>query len=93
LPCEISKDEISGFITEHVIKLGYSPSYQNQMVSAIKMYYQVCGRGRVNPELLERPRRMRALPKVLSKEEVSSILNSARNLMQVRSPIEDLDLK
>lgn len=80
LPGEISKEEISEFITGHVIKLGYSPSYQNQMVSAIKMYYQVAGRGKVNPELLERPRRMRALPKVLSKEEVSSVLNSARNL-------------
>lgn len=79
-PGEIKKEEISEFITEHVIKLGYSPSYQNQMVSAIKMYYQVAGRGSVNPELLERPRRMRALPKVLSKEEVSSVLNSARNL-------------
>lgn len=79
-PDEISKNEISGFISDHVLKLGYSPSYQNQMVSAIKMYYQLAGRGRVNPELLERPRRTRALPKVLSKGEVSSILNSARNI-------------
>lgn len=79
-PQKISKEEISEFISGHIIRLGYSPAYQNQMVSAIKMYYQVAGRGRVNPELLERPRRMRALPKVLSKEEVSSILNSARNI-------------
>jgi len=79
-PGEISKQEISEFITDHIIRLGYSPSYQNQMISAIKMYYQVAGMGKVNPELLERPRRMRALPKVLSREEVSSILNSARNI-------------
>lgn len=78
-PGEITEDEISMFIYDYIIKLGYSASYQNQMVSALKTYYQVAGRGRVNPVFLERPRRSRALPKVFSKEEVSSILNSVRN--------------
>jgi site-specific recombinase XerD len=79
-PGEITEDEISMFIYDHIIKLGYSASYQNQMVSALKTYYHLSGRGRVKPVLLERPRRSRSLPKVFSKEEVSSILNSARNI-------------
>ena len=34
----------------------------------------------MNPEFFERPRRSRALPKVFSKDEVSRILNSVRNI-------------
>lgn len=79
-PEEISEEEISRFIYDYIIKLGYSPAYQNQMVSAIKIFYSITGRGRVRPDYLERPRRRRALPKVLSKEEVSRILNSGRNI-------------
>jgi integrase/recombinase XerD len=79
-PSEISQDDISLFIYEFIIKLGYSASYQNQMVSAIKIYYTISGRRKVNPQFFERPRRSRALPKVFSKEEVVSILNSARNV-------------
>jgi len=79
-PAEITEDEISKFLYDFIIRLGYSATYQNQMVSAIKTYYTIAGKGRVNPEFLERPRRRRSLPKVFSKEEVSSILNSSGNL-------------
>jgi site-specific recombinase XerD len=79
-PSEITEEEISRFLYDFIIRLGYSASYQNQVVSAIKIYYSITGKGKVNPEFFERPRRGRALPKVLSKEEVSRILNSARNI-------------
>jgi integrase/recombinase XerD len=79
-PSEISEEEISRFIHDFIIKLGYSPTYQNQMVSAIKIYYTIAGKGKVDPDFLERPRRRRSLPKVFSKEEVSTILNSSGNL-------------
>jgi site-specific recombinase XerD len=79
-PSNITEDEISHFIYDFIIRLGYSAAYQNQMVSAIKTFYSIAGKGRVNPEFFERPRRRRALPKVFSKEEVSSILNSPGNI-------------
>ena len=79
-PAEVTEDEISRFIFDFIIRLGYSASYQNQVVSAIKTYYAISGRGKVNPGLLERPRRQKVLPKVFSKEEVSKILNSSRNV-------------
>lgn len=78
-PLEISEGEISRFIYDFIIRLGYSPAYQNQMVSAIKTFYTISGKGKVDPEFFERPRRRRALPKVFSKDEVSRILNSVRN--------------
>jgi integrase/recombinase XerD len=78
-PQEISEEEISRFIYDFIIRLGYSAAYQNQMVSAIKTFYTISGKGKVDPEFIERPRRSRALPKVFSKDEVTRILNSVRN--------------
>ena len=79
-PDEITEDEISRFIYDFIIRLGYSSAYQNQMVSAIKTFYTISGKGKVDPDFFERPRRRRSLPKVFSKEEVSRILNSGHNL-------------
>lgn len=78
-PLEISTDEVSGFVYEFIITNGYSASYQNQMISAIKTFYRISGRTRIDLGLIERPRRSRALPKVFSKEEVKRILNATRN--------------
>ena len=78
-PLEIPMAEISGFVYDFIITNGYSASYQNQMISAIKTFYRICGRSHSDLEIVERPRRSRALPKVFSKEEVKRILNSTRN--------------
>jgi integrase/recombinase XerD len=78
-PEEISQNDVSDFMNDYIIKNGFSGSYQNQMVSAIKLYYEITGKGKVIPQILDRPRRGRTLPKVFSKEEVERILNSARN--------------
>ena len=78
-PFEISGEEISRFIYDFIIRLGYSSAYQNQMVSAVKTFYVISGKGKINPELLVRPRKSRALPKVLSKDEVVKVLNASRN--------------
>jgi integrase/recombinase XerD len=78
-PDEISQKEVSDFINDFIVKKGFSSSYQNQVISAIKMFYEISGRGRIIPAILERPRRGRSLPKVFSKDEIKRILNSGRN--------------
>jgi integrase/recombinase XerD len=78
-PAEITQDEVSDFMNSFIVKLGFSSSYQNQMVSAVKTYYEISGKGKVIPQIMERPRRGRALPKVFSKDEVTRILSAARN--------------
>ncbi|MGC1390553.1 MAG: tyrosine-type recombinase/integrase [Bacteroidales bacterium] len=78
-PLDISKEEISEFIYDFIVTKGYSKSYQNQIISAIKTFYRISGRSRIDLELFERPRKSRALPKVFSKEEVQRILNATRN--------------
>jgi integrase/recombinase XerD len=78
-PYEITQNEVCDFINNFIIRNGFSASYQNQIVSAVRLYYEISGKGKIVPQLLERPRRGRALPKVFSKEEVSRILNSLGN--------------
>lgn len=77
---EITNDDISDFMDSVIIKQGYSASFQNQLLSAIKAYYSYHGRGKLNLEEIKRPRKSRPLPQVLSKEEVTRILQSTRNV-------------
>jgi integrase/recombinase XerD len=78
-PDDINTEDIREFIDTYVLRLGYSASYQNIIISAIKIYYYIAGTRRVAPDSLSRPRRGRALPKVFSKEEVMKIFDATRN--------------
>ena len=42
-PPNINEEDISGFIDDHIIRLGYSASYQNIIISAIKIYFSLSG--------------------------------------------------
>jgi len=79
-PVDINNDNISEFMDAVVIKQGYSASFQNQLLSAIKAYYYYHGRGKTNLEEIKRPRKSKPLPHVLSKEEVTRILQCTRNI-------------
>jgi integrase/recombinase XerD len=78
-PLEVTMDEVAQFVYDFIVSNGYSASYQNQMISAIKTFYRISGKKKVDLEIIERPRKSRPLPKVFSKEEVRRILNSTRN--------------
>ncbi len=78
-PLDVSMDEVAQFVYDFIVNNGYSASYQNQMISAIKTFYRISGKKNVDLEIIERPRKSRPLPKVFSKEEVRRILNSTRN--------------
>ncbi len=78
-PDDIDTEDIREFIDNYILRLGYSASYQNIIISAIKIYYFIAGTRRVAPDSLSRPRRGRALPKVFSKEEVMKIFDATRN--------------
>jgi len=75
----INEIEIREFL-QKCIREGKSNSYVNQMVNAIKFYYEVV-KGMPNRfYTIERPRKEMTLPKVLSKEEIVSILNCTTNI-------------
>ena len=76
----ITTQEINDYILKLIRTKGISPSQQNQRINAIKFYYEkVVG---LDKQLyhLERPKKSRELPKVISESEVLAILNSIQNL-------------
>lgn len=76
---DISKEEINAYILKLIKEKRISISQQNQRINAIKFYYEkVLGRPKTYYDI-ERPRKEKKLPNVLSKEEVKRILDKAKN--------------
>lgn len=76
----IDNDDIIQFNNEYLLAKGYSASFQNQVVNAVKLFFQKIENTKINTENISRPKREKKLPNVLSKEEVKSILVSPKNL-------------
>jgi len=75
-----SIDEINEYLHHQVQNDIISISQQNQLINAIKFYYEkVLGRNKEYYKL-ERPRKQKLLPKVLSKSEVIAIIRQCGNI-------------
>lgn len=74
---EVNNKDISNYINEKCLKKSYS--FQNQMINALKLLFRI---NNINIQLenIERPRKGRPLPVVLSKKEVENLLNCTSNL-------------
>jgi len=81
-PSEICNEDVIHFNHEYIIKNRYSDSYQNQAISAIKLYYRTMEKKEIIIDELKRPRRSRKLPEILSPGEVEDLIKSIRNLKQ-----------
>jgi integrase/recombinase XerD len=79
-PHEINVDDVIYFNNAYVLKRNLSATYQNQLVSALKLFFRDVGRREFDVELLHRPRQEHRLPHVLSKEEVKKIIMAPVNL-------------
>ncbi len=76
---EINEEDIKGYIHD-IVKSGKSASHQNQVINAIKFYYeQVLDMPQRFYEI-DRPNKERKLPMVLSEEEVVRIFDAVVNL-------------
>ena len=79
-PVQLGITEIIHFNTGYILRKNLSASYQNQVINAIKLFY----RNRFNRVMdlnnIQRPRREKRLPNVLSKQEVKAILEAPTNL-------------
>lgn len=76
---QLSKDDIIEYLF-HLIKNNYSKSTQNQHINAIKFYFEKCLRQKREYYLIERPRKEKKLPNILSKNEIQLLFNSTYNL-------------
>ena len=80
LPNELNNSDIIRFNREYILARNCSISYQNQVINAIKLFYRSAHGVRIEVDHIERPRREKRLPNVLSKEEVKRIIESPVNL-------------
>ncbi len=77
---KITEQQIKDYLLYLVKRQKVSASVQNQMINAIKFYYEkVLGRKR-HVYFIERPRKEKQLPKVISEQEVRLILQQITNL-------------
>lgn len=77
---DLTPDDMVRFVNEYVIPLKLSYTFQNQVISAAKLFYSHFYKAELEVETFSRPRREHRLPNVLSKEEVKSILQAPSNL-------------
>jgi integrase/recombinase XerD len=77
---EITNDDVILYTNGYILKNKLSSSYQNQIVNAIKLYFQTIHNEVLVIEKIHRPKREKVLPNVLSKEEIKLILEAPKNL-------------
>lgn len=79
-PGSVSPREINAYILRLIKTRNISSSQQNQRINAIKFYYEkVLGRKKAYYHL-NRPKKEKGLPKILTVEEVELILKHCTNL-------------
>ena len=76
---QIDEEQIRSYI-QGLVQQGKSSSYLNQMINSIKFYYEVVLEMPNRFYSIERPIKKNKLPKVLSKNEISSIIQAANNI-------------
>ncbi len=77
---EISNQDLVNFNHDYILKNNYSEAYQNQFVNAVKLFYNKIQHKKMDIEMIERPRREKRLPHVLSKDEVKLIIECLNNI-------------
>ncbi|WP_282014033.1 tyrosine-type recombinase/integrase [Marinifilum flexuosum] len=77
---KISIEEINNYIHGLIKEKNISASQQNQRINAIKFYYEKVKGGDREYYHIERAKKEKYLPEVLSKKEIQQILDSTLNL-------------
>ena len=77
---ELTNRDVELFIETVFIERNYSVSSQRQFISALKIFTVFCPQTKINNLSLERPKKSRLLPNVLSQEEVLRIIQYTQNI-------------
>lgn len=77
---EINNEDIIRFNNEYILANNYSASFQNQVINAIKLFFKKIENTEINITSIERPKRAKQLPKVISEEEVALLINALDNI-------------
>lgn len=79
-PENLNNGDLIRFNYDYILARGFSASYQNQVINAIKLYYNQFHSRSFDLSLIQRPKEGHYLPTVLSLEEVERLINSVSNL-------------
>jgi site-specific recombinase XerD len=77
---DINEVQIVAFLRYLVFERKVSTSYQNQSINAIKFYYEKVKKGARKFYFIDRPKKEKTLPVVLSKEEIVQMFNTVTNI-------------
>jgi integrase/recombinase XerD len=77
---ELTNRSVELFIETVFMERNYSVSSQRQFISALKIFIVFYPHTQINDLVLERPKRSRKLPGVLSQEEVLRIIQCTQNI-------------
>lgn len=77
---ELNNRSIELFIEKVFIERNYSISSQRQFISAIKVFIKFYSFTQINDLQLERPKKSKKLPEILSQEEILNIISVTHNL-------------
>lgn len=77
---QLHDGHIQSFLRHLVMERKVSSSYQNQAINAIKFYYEKVLGGKRTTYNIDRPKKEKALPVVLSEEEIVRIFKNVENL-------------
>ncbi|MGQ8338634.1 tyrosine-type recombinase/integrase [Sunxiuqinia sp. A32] len=78
-PEMISNEDITSFNNEFIMKHGLSPTFQNQTVSALKLFYERHYCQQLQLENIERPMKAKPLPKVFNKPDLERFFHAITN--------------
>lgn len=76
----LNEGHIQSFLRHLVMERKVSTSYQNQAINAIKFYYERVLGGQRKTYFIDRPKKEKSLPVVLSEEEIVRIIRSVENI-------------
>ena len=78
-PLDLNEVDVRMYL-QKLIQEGKSNSYVNITINSIKFFYEIVHSMPNRFYAIERPRKLKQLPEVLSKEEIVNIINNTNNL-------------
>ncbi|HCS21731.1 MAG TPA: hypothetical protein DIW47_14430 [Bacteroidetes bacterium] len=78
-PMQLDVRDYNAYCDQHVVKGGYSLSYHRQVSSALRKFYENFKTGKMEIEKIESPKNRFTLPTVLSRDEVTRLIQKSPN--------------
>lgn len=79
-PVAITDQEIKDYLQECIEKRKISISLQNQIINSIKFYYEKVMTGEKKTYWIDRPKKEKKLPQIVSEPDIIKIIVAAKNL-------------